>query len=327
MSIRAFLGASGSGPRLQRLDRLRGLAVLAMVVYHFCWNLAALNYVSWNLVDGGVWIVARTAIITAFLVIAGVAHALTGPGFGRGARLRLLKLAVAAGLVTVGTLIVFPDAAIFFGVLHCLAVAGLLVLPMMRLPRSVVAVVGVAMIVLPQFVQLSILDPWWVLWLGMGQHVPITNDWVPLMPFAGIVMIGLAIGQWVLDSPARSSAILGKPRSAEPVLRDPLAFAGRWSLVIYLVHQPILFGGLSLLSGVAAETVLNNQCRIGCLNSGSQEAVCLAYCHCIVDGFEPDVLARVAAGSLQSGDQSVVDDVVAQCLAQEVHSQTPNGGS
>jgi uncharacterized membrane protein len=76
-------------------------------------------------------------------------------------------------------------------------------------------------------------------WLGLISRKPITEDYVPLVPWLGAVWWGMASGQWVLRHRPNWLDAAGAPRT---VVRTGLVTLGRWSLSYYLVHQPVLMG-------------------------------------------------------------------------------------
>ena len=78
----------------------------------------------------------------------------------------------------------------------------------------------------------------WLNWLGLVSRKPFTEDYVPVLPWLGVLWWGLAAGQWLLIR--RPQWLQG----AVPSLLQPLAVLGRWSLSYYLLHQPVLLGAL-----------------------------------------------------------------------------------
>ena len=106
---------------------------------------------------------------------------------------------------------------------------------------------GLAAIVLPELVTPLLqqqgwgllIDSRWLNWLGFVTGKPPTEDYVPLLPWLGVVWWGLAAGQWLLARhPGVVQAPVGAPGRA-------LARLGRWSLTYYLAHQPVMIGLLS----------------------------------------------------------------------------------
>ena len=91
---------------------------------------------------------------------------------------------------------------------------------------------------LPQFFSHPLFDTRWTNWVGLVTRKPVTEDFAPLLPWLGVMLWGLAAGQWLL---ARRRDVLTGPvaRSAQG-----LALLGRWSLTFYMLHQPVLIGAL-----------------------------------------------------------------------------------
>ena len=66
---------------------------------------------------------------------------------------------------------------------------------------------------------------------------PVTEDYVPLLPWFGVLLLGLFFGN------AFYLSRKGAP-AAPPPLAAPIAFVGRHTLFVYLVHQPVLIATL-----------------------------------------------------------------------------------
>lgn len=226
--------------RYMPVDMARGCALLLMIVYHFAFDL--------NLVAGlGIdfnhdirWLSFRALIVSLFLVLVGVSQSLAHHhGLGRARYLKRLALLMAcAGLVTLGSRVMFPDTFIFFGILHFIAVASVLGLLTLRLYRLNL-IAGVVLIVLG----IGFAHPWFDhparQWIGLMTHKPFTEDYVPVLPWFGVVLIGQYVGKLLLRTAA--GARLTGWSSVRPPARL-LALGGRHGLFIYMVHQPILFG-------------------------------------------------------------------------------------
>jgi uncharacterized membrane protein len=142
----------------------------------------------------------------------------------------------------------FPRSFIYFGVLHGIAV----MLAIVRLTAGAGAwlwVAGAVAIAVP-FAAPAVHGAWPSLgflngplfnWLGFISRKPITEDYVPLLPWLGVMWWGTAAGEWLLRR--RSDVVRGPiPRAA-----SPLAWLGRWSLPWYMVHQPVMIGVLMLV--------------------------------------------------------------------------------
>jgi uncharacterized membrane protein len=141
-------------------------------------------------------------------------------------------------LVTLGTLWMFPHSFIYFGVLHGLAAMLLLARLLAPLGR-VLWLLAPACLALPALFQHPVFDSRWTNWVGLVTHKPVTEDYAPVLPWLGVMLLGLALGQALL---AHRRQVLTGPL---PGALRPLAVLGRWSLGYYMVHQPVLFGGVA----------------------------------------------------------------------------------
>lgn len=283
--------------RFPLIDALRGAALAAMASYHTLWDLGYLRLTAENyaVTPGGR--IAAQMIAGSFLVLVGVGLVLMN---GRGLRprptlLRVARIGGAALLVTLGTWIAFPDAYVFFGVLHCIAVASLLGLPFLFLPLPVTALAAVAVIAAPHVIRAPVLDAPGLYFLGLGSGTPRTNDYVPLFPWFGLVLAGIVLGRIGLPRFARSPLGAWTPHA---VPGRVAALAGRHSLAIYLIHQPLL---LALLTGLVTLTGANPRAGLRafradyvtiCTRTGGEPALCHIAARCTSDALLREDLFR-----------------------------------
>lgn len=301
--------------RIPALDAARGVAIVAMVIYHLGWNLSFLELIPVDLRDYPLWVFFGHAIAASFLALVGVSLVLAhGGGFGRERFLRRLALvAGAAGLVTAGTYLVFPDQFIFFGILHHIALASVLALPFLRWPWVVSALAAIVVFALPLVFKADALSSPWLIWLGLGTRVPATNDFVPVFPWFACVLAGIAIAKaW------RPAAIPQAEHPGAPI--RALAWMGRKSLPIYLLHQPILYGGLALLASVILPPVDREtrgfllSCQQQCQSTGGDTLACSTFCGCVVAGLKKEGLwQRVLADTPDIASKLRIDGVTRQC--------------
>ena len=227
--------------RLIVVDALRGFAILLMVVYHFFFDLSYFGLAGFDFYQDPFWLHSRTFILSMFLLLVGVSLILASwrkPDTRRYMK-RLTMLLASAVLISVSTRWMFGEHFVFFGVLHFIALASVLGLLFVR-AGWVNLVLGMAIILLANRYQFSWFDTPGRRWIGLMTHKPQTADYVPLLPWFGVVVLGLYSGPY-LARLARQWQGAGKSGTAQL-----LAFSGRHSLVIYLLHQPVLMGVLSL---------------------------------------------------------------------------------
>lgn len=222
------------------LDALRGVAIVAMIGYHFAFDLRMVGLASIDFENDLRWIAARSTILSTFLGVVGVSLVLADRA-GVGARRRLARVAlIAAGAITVSVAswLFAPSRWISFGVLHAIALSCLLGWPLARHPRLALAI-GLACLAAPLAFSHPLFDSRWTNWIGFTTARPPTDDYVPLVPWFGVVALGIAAGHALVR---RDFAPLAPLRLAP----GWLFWLGRHSLAIYLVHQPVLVGLLLL---------------------------------------------------------------------------------
>lgn len=228
--------------RCEALDALRGAALLWMIVFHFCFDLSYFGLIAANFYEDALWTTQRTLILSLFLFCAGAGQALAGAQ-GQGWRRfwrRWLQIAGAALLVSAASALLFGDRFIYFGVLHGLALMLILVRLILPLRHGLWLLGGLA-VALPFWVAHPFFDaPFWQ-WTGLVTHKPLTEDYVPLLPWLGVMCWGAAAMHWTLERRPAWLKATGRPEWKW------LAVAGRFSLAIYLLHQPVLMGLLWLM--------------------------------------------------------------------------------
>jgi uncharacterized membrane protein len=233
--------AAGTGVvrgRIVALDLARALALVAMAVFHFTFDLELFGLVpqGTTMLPSWRWLAYLTA--GTFLFLAGaslwLAHgqAIRWGGYWR----RLAMVGAAALAITVATYVAMPDAFIFFGILHCIAAASLLGLAFLRLPAAVLIVLGVAVIWLPQVLRIEALNAPWLWWTGLQATSARSVDYVPIFPWFGPFLFGIATARLMTRAGAWDRLAQWR---AGPVARA-LAWPGRHSLAVYLIHQPVL---------------------------------------------------------------------------------------
>lgn len=239
--------------RLEGIDILRGSAIVMMIAYHFCYDLVLFRWANWRMLQDPGWIAWRSVILSSFLLLAGVSLVLRArfkPSW-RDFRRRWAQIAGAALLVTVGSAIVFPRTFIYFGVLH--HVALMLVVARLMLPLgSWNALIGSAVLAIGAWVSIDAMNPKWINWIGLISVKPHTEDYVPIFPWFGVMLIGVALGRtWAERGMPRIGALASLRALLPAFVARGLGFLGRWSLTTYLAHQPILLGALWLAAAAA----------------------------------------------------------------------------
>ncbi len=241
--------------RLWELDMVRGIAVVLMIFYHFVFDLAYFDVYSADMYRGS-WQVFARSIGTTFILVMGVSLTLRynrlKPGLEQGQLFRkyLVRGATLIGwgmVVTIATYFVIGRGFVVFGILHLLGLSTILAFPFLRSRWASLAggllVIGVGIYAN----QLVSADPWLV-WLGVQEIGRFMVDWYPVFPWFGAALVGAFVGFTLWPGGRRR---FGLPDLSQVAPVRGLAFLGRHSLLIYLIHQPILLG-LLIVTGVGS---------------------------------------------------------------------------
>jgi uncharacterized membrane protein len=221
-----------------------------MTVYHFCFDLNQARYIQQDFYADPVWTWQRTGILSLFLLCAGAGQALAlynGQTWQRFWR-RWCQIAGCAAMVSVGSYLMFPGSFIYFGVLHGMAVMlviarltagwGRWLWPLGLLAIAMKFIAAYAMSAGAMGTFTHFFNGHWLNWLGLVSQLPVTEDYVPLVPWLGVMWWGVAGTQWWL---ARARTPPAGPRGRTQLL----ALLGRWSLVYYMLHQPVMLALLA----------------------------------------------------------------------------------
>lgn len=308
-------------PRFAIVDIARGAALLGMVVYHFFWDLAFLRFFPVDVAYDPGWVAFARSLLTAFLLLVGVGLVL---GHGNGIRWRpfwrrLAILVGAALLITVATVVAFPDSYVYFGILHAIALFSLLALPFLRAPLWLTIATAAIVTILPMVYVDPLFDQRIWSWIGLWVVAPPANDLVPIFPWFGIVLLGIILARLVLASPL--AARLAKIEASNPVT-GAFATAGRWSLLIYLLHQPILLAVLyPTAMWLQPEIEFRNaeflaSCQSTCTAGGTAPDLCVTYCQCGLEGVQnSDLWNALYSGMVTAAEQAQLDEQNRQCSA------------
>lgn len=226
------------------IDALRGVAIIAMMAYHFGFDLNMQGYITQNLNYSLAWQVARSCILSTFLFVAGFSMMLAQHSTTKQHLTRIARIAGCAVLVSVASYFMFPESWIYFGVLHFMVLASLLCWFLAAHEKWLLPL-GLTSLALGIFYKSATFDQPMLQWLGMMTHKPITEDYVPMFPWLGVMIIGLYAGAWALRRQGQW------PLSATPPkILKPVSWLGRHSLAVYMLHQPILLGLLTAYGAI-----------------------------------------------------------------------------
>jgi len=273
----------GSVLRFTEIDVCRGIAILMMVLFHTLFDISFFGVAPVN-VESGFWRYFAYATATLFLLIVGVSlvvsHAraatmLSGLSLAKKFLLRGAGIFFLGLLVTFATWLYLREGFILFGILHLIGIS-VMVSPLFFRFKKYNIVLGIACILIGLFVisnagplyahllsiqpavswsanytpvisgtTVGIIFPLLLLPLGIHSAAFWSVDYTPLFPWFGVVLVGMGIGEFLYGEGKRHFSVPWFPE----FLVSPLSFLGRHSLVIYLVHQPVILLMLAAVTG------------------------------------------------------------------------------
>ncbi len=238
--------SSISKQRIILIDLLRGIAIALMFIYHFCFDLDYFGYVKFHFNSDPFWLNFRAVIVSLFLGVVGFSLFLAHQrSWNRTAWLKRFSLLVlASAAVSISSYMMYPQSFIFFGILHFIAAASLLGILFLRL-GYLNLVLGAIILLIGNYYSHPFFNQPPLQWIGLMTERPITEDYVPLFPWFGMVLIGLGLAYWAKNNQALTNILHWQ--NQQPVVTT-LTFAGRHSLLIYLLHQPVFLGLLYLVT-------------------------------------------------------------------------------
>ena len=206
--------------------------MILMVIFHFSFDLSTFHFINIDIYHGNFWHYFRFLILTLFLVCVGISIVISNSqsiNIHKTLK-RFFTLILLALFVSLASYFTFPKSWIYFGVLHFIAFASIFALLFLRF-TWINLFLGLVMVIL--FVLDIIHMHWLYNFVQPSLHLPkYTEDLVSFFPWFGIVLIGMFIGK---------KSLYMFP-IAENSFTNSIAFLGKYSLFIYMAHQPLLFG-------------------------------------------------------------------------------------
>lgn len=237
--------------RFWEIDSLRGIAIVMMIAFHFFYDLNYFKVYSINVYEGFWWAFAR-ATATIFIFLVGISLTLsyarakksrTKADLGKKYFLRGIKIFSWGLLITAMTWIFLKEGFVVFGILHFIGIAIVLAYLFLGL-KFWNLLLGIIFIFFGLYLKSITFDFYWLIWLGLKPNYFYAIDYFPLLPWFGVVLIGLFFGKMLYPKGKRVFYIADLSKVS---FIKALSFLGRNSLLIYLIHQPILIALLYVL--------------------------------------------------------------------------------
>ncbi len=230
--------------RIWELDALRGICIMGMVIVHLVYDLTSLYaLVSWQIPEWFLFVQTWGSLF--FFLISGICATLGRRSIKRG--LMVIGGGMLCTLVTVGGFhlgVWDKGMIIWFGVLQCLGTCMLLWAPVRKLPAWALALIAVPIVACGMYLRgIAPVSYPWLIPLGITYPGFTTSDYFPLLPYFGFFLLGAVLGKTLYK---KKESLLPRVDPQHPVLWLPMFF-GKHSLLIYLLHQPLLAGVCTVL--------------------------------------------------------------------------------
>ncbi|MEM8751236.1 MAG: heparan-alpha-glucosaminide N-acetyltransferase [Pseudomonadota bacterium] len=320
--------ADTKGSRIAVIDTARGVALIAMTIYHFTWDLEFFGWLLPATATTTPLLEFARAIAFSFLFLVGISLVLAHQKRNddgsliiqirwRAFWIRFVQIAAAAAIITTVTWLAFPGGTIFFGILHAIALFSLVGLLFLRLRWFVTLCAAIAVFAIGQTFSHDIFTHPAFFWAGLATTPPVSNDYVPMFPWMAATLLGIALAQLLTQLESWSSlARFTLPQAVE----RPLHFISRHSLVYYLIHQPIMIGILwcvvAIGFGPDRTSTFLHSCNQQCVPSRSA-AFCNSYCSCMANGLKDmKQFTPFMDGEFNISEDQRGQDLILQCIAE-----------
>ncbi len=240
--------------RYHLLDGIRGLVLVSMILYHASWNLVYIYGLDWDWYRGAWAHLWQQSICWTFILLSGFCWSMGGKHLKRG-----LLVFGGGALVTVVTLLVMPQNRVVFGVLTFIGSCMLLMIPLHQLLKRIKPEMGITVSMLLFILTGNINDGYlgfgdcnilklprvlycnlFTTYLGFPEPAFFSTDYFPLMPWLFLFVSGYFLYRIFIHKGILQKKIFEKNIPF-------LGFLGKHSLLIYLLHQPLLYVGMELL--------------------------------------------------------------------------------
>lgn len=238
--------------RYYLLDSLRGLMIINMIVYHAIWDMVYIFDIKMP------WFESDMAYIWQqnswiFFILSGFCWPM-----GRRTLKRALQVIGASIIISVVTIIFMPENAVLFGVLSAIGTCMLVIIPLDKVFRKINPYVGLivcfGLFIITRNINSGTLgfEEWKILSLPKAWYAnyftaylgfpPIdfsSSDYFSVIPWLFLYQTGYFL--YGIFKNKEWLKYLTYPRI------KPLEWIGRNSLIIYMIHQPVVYAALYLV--------------------------------------------------------------------------------
>ena len=237
--------------RLWEIDFLRGIAIILMIIFHFIYDLNHYSLIQYKLWTGP-FAIASSITASIFVLLVGISLTIS---FQKKKKIiplnsirttflrRGLKLFGLGLIITFASWIIIPERFVIFGILHCIGICIILSIPFLSSIRMNF-LFGSLLVITGLYLRLLTFDFSFLIPFGFLPSNYFTIDYFPLLPWFGVVLLGIALGNYFYPQGKRKFNVEDKSSIGIP---QKICFIGRHSLPIYFIHQPILVGFIFII--------------------------------------------------------------------------------
>ncbi len=214
-----------------------------MVAYHFFWDLGYFGLIDLQFITQGLGLIIAQLIGLSFITVAGVSSRLLSLSgkFKEKFLKRFLKLVLISTVISTATFILNKDSFIFFGILHFLSVCSLISLILIQIKNNFHLLLIFLCSVIISSSGITFNLPFILSWLGLNEEIPLTNDFYPLFPWITFYFFGFWLGKVIHRKFKKKNDNFSMTQHGSSVFLNFFEYVGRNALVVYILHQPILF--------------------------------------------------------------------------------------
>jgi uncharacterized membrane protein len=226
--------------RYPLVDITRGIAFVAMVVYHTSWFADDYGLVDFDMHGNLAWVVFQKSIAGTFFFLVGSSLYLAHRDGVKAKPMawRMGKLALCAAVITATSIVMNPGRIVTFGILHCIVATSVVGLVFLRVGKLNIGI-GALLIAIGIGVRSTVFDTPALYWIGLGTEWIPTFDFQPFLPWFGVVILGISAGQFAWPHT--------RDISGDTALATALTGLGRWALWLYMAHVPAIIATMELL--------------------------------------------------------------------------------
>lgn len=226
--------------RFWEVDFLRGIAIIMMIMFHFLWDLN--HFYNFDIyASKGFWNIFQITTASLFLFLVGISITISNTNKNAGPIKYLkrgLKIFSFGLIITVVTKLIFPDSFVVFGILHLIGVS-IIISYIFRKFTYLNLLFGISFVVVGALLKNYAVNFDWLFFLGLYSNRFYSLDYFPIFPWFGVILIGMFFGNILYSTNKRNFKL---KNSSENRAVKFVCFLGKKSLIIYLLHQIVLYG-------------------------------------------------------------------------------------